>query len=217
MAKVAVYVDGFNLYFGKLRGNPALKWLDLEALARTLAPHASSLVKVRYFTAWVSGKSDPSAPHRQQAYLRALRSLPLVEAHFGHFETHEKDRRLVNPAPGAPRVVRVLQTEEKGSDVNLATWLLLDGVDGLYEEAVVISNDSDLEEPIRQVRGRFGPIHVVSPHTLTKGPPYTWSYALEKAATSYRSLLAHELAGAQLPTMVRLATGKIVTRPSSWV
>jgi hypothetical protein len=44
----------------------------------------------------------------------------------------------------------VYHTEEKGSDVNLATRLILDGLDGLWEEAIVISNDSDLESPIRE-------------------------------------------------------------------
>jgi hypothetical protein len=118
--RVALYIDGFNLWYGKLRGNGALKWLDLEALGRTLA-RTGQLVKVRYFTAWISGKADPSAQKRQQIYVRSLRSLPLVETHFGHFETREKDRPLVVPVPGLPRTVKILNTEEKGSDVNLAT------------------------------------------------------------------------------------------------
>jgi uncharacterized LabA/DUF88 family protein len=213
--RVALYVDGFNLYYGKLRGRGDLKWLDLEALGRALAP-AMQLVKARYFTAWISGRADPTAPSRQQVYVRALRSLPLVETHFGHFATREKDRPLVTPVPGLPRTVRVLNTEEKGSDVNLATWLLLDGFDGLYDEAVVVSNDSDLEEPIRQASLRFGPVHVVSPYTLTRTPPFTHSYALEKAASSYRSLLESELTAAQLPDVVTLSGGKAVRRPAVW-
>ena len=32
--------------------------------------------------------------------------------------------------------------------------------DGLYEEAVVISGDSDLVEPIRVANRRYGPVHV---------------------------------------------------------
>lgn len=215
MARVAVYVDGFNLYFGKLRHDPAVKWVDLEALARTLTP-GHTLVKVRYFTAWVSGKVDANAPQRQQTYLRALRTLPLLETHFGQFKTHEKTRPLVHPPASGPTMAVVWQTEEKGSDVNLATWLLLDGIDGLYEEAVVVSNDSDLEEPIRQANARYGPVHLVSPHTLTKRPPYTHSYTLEKAAASYRSLLRSELEASQLPSVVKLSNGKTITRPTAY-
>lgn len=100
--------------------------------------------------------------------------------------------------------------------MNLATWLLLDGVDGVYDEAIVITNESDLEEPIRQANARFGPVHVVSPYPLTKGPPHTHIYTLERAATSYRSLLDTEVASLQLPDVVKLPTGKSVHRPTAW-
>jgi hypothetical protein len=34
---VNFYIDGFNLYYGCLKGSP-YKWLDLDALARRLQP-----------------------------------------------------------------------------------------------------------------------------------------------------------------------------------
>ena len=49
----------------------------------------------------------------------------------------------------------MIKTEEKGTDVNLATHPLLDAFDGECDAALVISNDSDLTEPIRQARRRF--------------------------------------------------------------
>jgi len=33
-----VYVDGFNLYYGALKGTP-YKWLDIHALSRRLLPN----------------------------------------------------------------------------------------------------------------------------------------------------------------------------------
>jgi hypothetical protein len=213
--RVAVYIDGFNLYHGALQGNPDLKWVDLEALGRTLAPDMQ-LVLVRFFTAWVSGKGDPKSPLRQQAYVRALKSLPLVETHFGHFERREKERTLVHPIKGLPKRVQIWHTEEKGSDVNLATWLLLDGFDKRWDQAIVVSNDSDLEEPIRQSNSRVGPVHIVSPREITKGPPYTYVYTLAAACTSYRSLSRDELAASQLPDTVKLPTGRSITRPDAW-
>jgi hypothetical protein len=84
MVKAAVYIAGFNLYYGALKGTP-YKWLDVEALARRLAP-TDQLVAVRYFTARVRPQpNDPQQPQRQQAYLRALDTLPLVTVHFGHY------------------------------------------------------------------------------------------------------------------------------------
>jgi hypothetical protein len=57
-----VYVDGFNLYYGCLR-HTAYKWLDLEALCKRLLP-AYDIRRIRYFTARVSGRTDPGTPLR---------------------------------------------------------------------------------------------------------------------------------------------------------
>src|SRR5215467_15178103 len=76
-----VYVDGFNLYYGCLR-HTSHKWLDLDVLCRRLLP-AYDIHRIRYFTARVSGRSDPRSPALQATYLRALRTLPAVTIHFG--------------------------------------------------------------------------------------------------------------------------------------
>jgi hypothetical protein len=68
-----VYIDGFNLYYGCLKGTPH-KWLDLDALCRRLLPK-HRIGRIRYFTAIVSARpNDPSGPDRQRIYLRALES-----------------------------------------------------------------------------------------------------------------------------------------------
>lgn len=55
--------------------------------------------------------------------------------------------------------------EEKGSDVNLASHLIHDGWSGQYDVAVLVSNDSDLEEPMRIVTQELRkPIGLVCPH-----------------------------------------------------
>ena len=59
-------------------------------------------------------------------------------------------------------LVSVLNWEEKGSDVNVATHLLLDVLGGAVDAAVVVSNDSDLELPLRRVRERV-PVGLVNP------------------------------------------------------
>lgn len=216
VSRLAVYIDGFNLYRGRLRSRPRWKWLDLEALSRGFCGPDDRLVKVRYFTSWVSGKVDPSAPQRQQTFLRALRSTPLVEVAFGRFEHRAKLRPLVDPSADLPRMVWVHEFQEKGSDVNLATALLMDGLDGLWDRAVVVSSDSDLESPIREAASRFGPVAVVSPHRLSTGPDGTFSTTLARVSTSYRSLRDDEVEAALFPREVRLASGRIVLRPASW-
>ncbi len=49
-----IYVDGFNLYYGALKGTP-YKWLDLDMLSRLLVP-GREIKRIRYFTAPVTGR-----------------------------------------------------------------------------------------------------------------------------------------------------------------
>lgn len=63
---------------------------------------------------------------------------------------------MEHPPTVPPRFVQVVKTEEKGSDVNLATHLLCDAYEALFDIAVVVTNDSDLVMPIQQVRQRLG-------------------------------------------------------------
>src|SRR5947208_16760199 len=74
---------------------------------------------------------------------------------------------LVNEARreflGERRTVEVIRTEEKGSDVNLATMLLVDSFAEEFELAVVISNDSDLAMPIEVVRQMGFDVGILNP------------------------------------------------------
>ncbi len=206
--RTIVYVDGFNLYYGAVKGTP-YKWLDLEALCRRLLPR-DTIVKIRYFTARISARpDDPQQAVRQETYLRALNTLASVETHFGHYVTRRTRMALATPPERGPRTVEVLKTEEKGSDVNLATYLLLDAFRGHCETAVVISNDSDLAEPVRvartEARIRVG---VINPH-----PAKYRSRRLE--GTFFKQLRPSVLGQCQLPTRINDDDGGIV-KPSSW-
>lgn len=204
--RVTVYIDGFNLYYALLKPTPALRWLDLAALGAALRP--GDAVSVRYFTAKVLRVPDPTSQMRQRLYLKALETLPSVTVEFGHFTAHQVRMALVTPPNPGPRTALVWKTEEKGSDVNLATRLLLDGQDGLYEEAVVISGDSDLVEPIREANRRYGPVHVRNPRDVHSD--------LALAATTYGRLDPSLLPQCQFPDIVPLPTGRSVTRPATW-
>jgi uncharacterized LabA/DUF88 family protein len=209
MSRAIVYIDGFNLYYGALKGT-AHKWLDVVALARRLAPN-DRLVAVRYFTARVRPQpSDPQQPQRQQAYLRALGTLPLVTIHLGHYLSHVTRMPLANPRLGGARTVEVIKTEEKGSDVNLATYLLLDAFRNRCDKAVVVTNDSDLQEPIRVAEVDLGvEVVIVNPH-----PPLRRSLALQ--ASAMRQLRAATVAACQLPATVIDAQGRKIHKPPTW-
>ena len=203
-----VYVDGFNLYYGALKGTP-WKWLDLPALlAKVLQPH-HDILTVKYFTARVSGTpADPSKPQRQDVYLRALRRYrPEVEVYFGHFLGHKVSAPLAQPARDQ-RTVEVNRTEEKGSDVNLAVHLLNDGWLDAYDGAVVVSNDSDIAEAMRLGKQHHGKrIGLVTPGT---GRP---SRQLMAHADFARHVRHNALRRSQLPDPI---PGTNIRKPARW-
>jgi len=107
-------------------------------------------------------------------------------------------------------MAEVLWTEEKGSDVNLASYLLLDGFVGDYEKALVVSNDSDLIEPISIVRDVLKlPVGVAIPD------PKTRQSALS-SATFYKRIRKRHLEEAQFPETVTDGNGRSVHRPPAW-
>jgi len=154
-ARAAVYVDGFNLYYGCIKGT-RFRWLNIGQMCRLLLPD-NEIVSIRYCTAMVSGRmGDPDKPVRQQVYIRALKTIPHLVVSMGSFLSHPVQMRLTEQHPCGARYVKVVKTEEKGSDVNLATHLLHDAHLDRYDVGVVVSNDSDLLEPIRIVRQELG-------------------------------------------------------------
>lgn len=209
MPTVNAYIDGFNFYYGCVKGTP-YKWLDLSKLCRLLLPKGFELSRIKYFTARVAGlPENPGAPTRQNIYLRALATLPNVEVIFGHFLSHKVMMPLADPPVVGPRFVRVLKTEEKGSDVNLASQLLLDAFTRACDAALIISNDSDLLSPIQIARDRFGlRIILANPHKKH-------SAVLIREADSIRQIRQGALKASQFPDTLTDAVGSF-HKPDRW-
>jgi len=136
-----IYVDGFNLYYRSLKNTP-YKWLDLKVLFRYLLDPKHDIQAIKYFTARVSGKTDPNQPLRQETYLRAIQKLiPEISIYYGHFLSHVVSAPLARPTHNQ-RFADIIKTEEKGSDVNPAVHILNDCWLDKYDCAVIVSNDS---------------------------------------------------------------------------
>ena len=206
--KTCVYVDAFNVYFGCVKGT-SNKWLNIARLCETMVPH-NQIVKIKYFTALVNARPhDPQQPLRQQIYLRALKTLPNLEIIYGHFLSHTISMPLANPQTGQSKFVNVIKTEEKGSDVNLATHLLHDAHQGQYDVAVVISNDSDLVAPIEISKNCLGKtIGILNPQ---KHP----SRELLRVASFFKTIRPNTLAKVQFPETLTDANGTF-HKPPSW-
>ena len=116
---------------------------------------------------------------------------------------------LVVP-PGHPqKYVKVIKTEEKGSDVNLATHLIHDAHMGKFDIAVVISNDSDLLEPIKIVRQELHKqVGILNPHPNP-------SRALLPHIDFIKQIRAGVLNASQFPARLSDAHGTF-TKPIAW-
>lgn len=210
-----VYIDAFNLYYGAVKNTP-YKWLDLDKLCQLFLPK-NKIKKIKYFTALVGSRPDHTGSNvRQLSYLRALQTIPHLSIIKGHylshavwmptFDSYQKALRQ----KGKIKFIRVLKTEEKGSDVNLATHLLNDGYKKEYEVAVIISNDSDLMEPIRIVKDELRlPVGVINPNQ-----PHP-SQVLLKTATFFKRIRKGALAASQFPPIMKDSNGEF-HKPTSW-
>ena len=101
--RTRVYVDGFNLYYGALKGAP-FRWLDPVWLTSLLLPRECAIDRLRYSTARVSGKVDPRAPARQRISMNALATLPEVEIHYSRFLAKTAWRPLTNLSVAGRRI-----------------------------------------------------------------------------------------------------------------
>jgi len=206
--KTNFYVDAFNLFYGTLKGKPG-KWVDLSALFGRIFPK-NEIHRIRYFTARVENRPpDFSQPERQAAYFRALETIPNLSIHHGQYRTRPVHMRLVKPRRVGPKTVRVLKTEEKGSDVNLASHLLLDAFRKDCEVAIVVSNDADLKTPIDLAISELGiRVGVLNPH-----PPERRS--LDLRPTFFKQLRRGPIEASQFEPVLRDDQGEI-HKPEGW-
>ena len=204
--KINVYVDGFYLYYGAIKRTP-YKWLDVLKMSQLLFPN-DTINKIKYFSARVSARpTDPDQPIRQSTYWRALQTIPNLSIIEGSFLVKPVMMPVANTIP--QRYERVIKTEEKGSDVNLAVHLLNDAYKKDYELAVMVTNDSDLLEPMRIVKQELNlPVGLVNPH---KNP----SFDLRKHATFIKQIRQGVLQASQFPASLTDANGTF-HKPPTW-
>lgn len=112
-------------------------------------------------------------------------------------------------APPQTGYARVIKTEEKGSDVNLATELLVDAFNDDFEIAIIVSNDSDLLMPIQVVTRMMGkPVGLLNPH---KHPSVT----LLPHVKFVKQIRPGVLSKCQFPTILVDEAG-IFSKPAGW-
>jgi len=177
--RVRCYIDGYNVYHAiddinrSRRGALShLKWLDLRALMHHfIDPNVHEILGVSYFSAYMTWRSGREARHR--AYIKALEHVG-VKPILGQFK--KKDAYCKNCK------TTYQAREEKESDVNIATHLVSDAYENNFDQAFLITNDSDLLGPIRLVRAKFSKkgLKIIAP-PFRKHSKELWGIATHRA------------------------------------
>ena len=205
--RTVAFIDGFNLYHAiDDLGQPKYKRLDLWSLCETFAPQGHfDLQKVYYFSA--IAKWQPPAATRHREYVKALK-VRGVRPVLGKFKDKDRECRSC----GATWVAH----EEKETDVNIALYMLDGAYTNEYDQAILISGDSDLAPPVKMLRQRFPgkKVKVLTP------PGRNHSFELRRALESYnhiKKIKPIHLERNLLPEHILSSDGTVIaTRPQQY-
>jgi uncharacterized LabA/DUF88 family protein len=209
VAKVGVYVDGFNIYYSLLKDLNACKWLSWQRLAAHMLPD-DDILFVKYFTSRIAAKGpEDSAPRRQQVYIRALKA-DGTEVIEGKFKTYEAWHTCAKDPSHKHRIVKY---EEKLTDTLIASEALIDAFEERAETFVFATNDSDFKPPMDKLRYLKKHVGVIFPQpdhqTRVNGD-------LKQSSDFQRPLKASHLQQCLLPWTIHDRSGKEIHCPREW-
>ena len=229
MAKTIIYIDGYNLYYSRLKGSQ-YKWLDIAVLFRDLILRQQNsdadVVAIKYFTAPIKAsyaRHGQASEHAQTQYLRALQArypeLIQIIKGFHIFQPTSLPVYDATKSPDKDAMHAVWMIEEKQTDVNIALHVYRDAVRGECTQVIICSNDSDPEPMLQFIRQDIPGITIGLVMPLCEK-----SQDNGKVPNKRLTKLAHwvrhyirddELASAQLPQNVPTKK-KPASKPTHW-
>lgn len=228
-----VYIDGYNLYYGRLKKNGAVnyKWLDIAKLFNKILNEQdpnSEIVKIKYFTAPALGKfatHGNKSAEAQQTYHRALKHLylDLIEIVYGSQTCVPKPLPEYNHDVPFDKSKRqwVWILEEKMTDVEIALAMYRDAVQGNCKQIVLCSNDSDMKPALQAIKSdmpeiKIGVVMPIIPTSKNQKNARRISGSLDELSDWTRDyILDDELEKSQLPDKIP-TNKKPVIKPSHW-
>ena len=237
--RVAVYVDGFNLYHAldswvkaeaqknKTPENHSLKWLDLRQLAESLCHQISFkdntfyLVKVYYFSAYggMRERKDLSlnkrieADNRHKAYVKALKQKG-VECYLSLFSYPRKIFPLA-------KRLNWVSPKEKQTDVKLTMQMMEDTFENKFDIGIVISFDSDFVTLLKKVREKYHKKSLVgiTENRIANKRNYKKKcdvYGKENIVVISRELIEQCQLPNVIPIIIPVNEGKEIRRPDKY-
>lgn len=231
MPRTAVYVDGYNLYYGRLRGTP-FKWLDLVRFSENLLQQRTQneqLMFVHLFTAPALARfatHGQASVEAQSSYLRALEKLypNQFKVTYGKHSVDRTGTPLPTFIAGHPfdktNRTKVWLLEEKKTDVNLALTMYRDVAQGCCDRVILVSNDSDAEPALEAIKQDFpnimlGVIQPIRPPQVPNQVRRTSGSLALHATWVHNSISDLELQNSQLPPLIP-TNKKPILKPKYW-
>lgn len=199
--RVVAYIDGFNLYFGmREAGFDSCRWLNIKLLVLNLLKPHQELTGIKYFTSRVS--NNPDKQKRQSTYIDALESTG-IKIVYGNYQDGTQECK---------RCGHIWRTaKEKMTDVNIATAIIVDAFKDEYDMAMLISGDSDLTPPIREVHALFPKKRI-----FISFPPKRHNSSMTLAAKGSQIIGRKKLVDSQFDPEVISKTGYKLKIPHEW-
>ena len=232
--RTRVYIDGYNFYYGCLKGT-RFKWLDVLGLFEqrvlpSVQAHRGGRgiesqllpLAIKYFTASIleqAAKASDSVSSQSRYHSALLKHhRGRVEIIPGYYSITQAKARIVDAAspkrwPRECQEVLVWKLEEKQTDVNLALQLYHDVLTRQVDHVVVVTNDTDIAPALRMVRQHCDAIvGLVVPTRDRVRVPNT--ELADQADWVRRHVTDDELANSQLPRVI--GGRKPTVKPISW-
>jgi uncharacterized LabA/DUF88 family protein len=205
--RTIVYVDGFNFYYGAVRGTP-YKWLNIEKCFLRLRPN-DDIRQIWYFTALVDGAKGL----RQQAYLRALATTPLIQVILGKFKLKQVKCGVINCRYPGSRIFDM--PEEKRTDVNIGLQMLDDAHHDRADQLIIVSGDSDLVPALEMVKAQW-PAKRLVVYVPSRHPLRGAAVELRNAADKHKTFPQAILKSCQFPAEFSDGRGGVIKKPTEW-
>lgn len=172
MVKVAVFIDGSNLYFAVKDGLRSQDIVDLEKLSHKLVG-SRELVRIYYYNAPPPPQEDPEVKRGQEAFRDRLSYIDYLQRREGRLVP----RTFYLKCPECKENIEYKRHLQKGVDTRLAVDLVVMAVRKYYDVGILVSGDSDFVEAVNFVKEHTHK-RIENAFVLWRG----WDRALREAA-----------------------------------
>lgn len=217
--RVVIYIDGFNFYHSiEEFKNPRLKWCNLRKLFENFIDTEKQEIKWIYlfsaYSIWNKWKKE-----RHKKYVKVLQNFCGVSTVLWSFKKVNKKfsklKNIVNkciPENCLPDFLFFETHEEKETDVNIALRILEDAFLDKYDNAFIVSWDSDLAWAIKTVRRNFKNKKFTSVLTIKT----RWK-VMRQICDFRKDITKNDLEKTLLPEIIELKNWKKIEIPKEYL